>query len=206
MPAQDQRLTYEVIKSEKGLELHTPRLVIRSFRESDIPALIEYLSTDEPMVRRVMKIEPDEEGIRKHWLPMRNKDPFGDPDWLSMLIELKSEARVVGNVGYGITVIDASHKLGCIGWSLSPPYQGQGIAKEAAWAILGLMFDHLGIHRVHARTGEDNAPSWRLMERLGMTREAHFRLSHTNLQGEWADEYIYAILDSEWNAAKRQTV
>jgi len=32
-----------------------------------------------------------------------------------------------------------------------------------------------------------------------MRREAHFRESHT-VEGEWRDEYIYAVLASEWNS------
>jgi RimJ/RimL family protein N-acetyltransferase len=38
------------------------------------------------------------------------------------------------------------------------------------------------------------------MERLGMRREAHFR-EHKLIKGTWDDQYIYAILQSEWSAA-----
>jgi len=31
-------------------------------------------------------------------------------------------------------------------------------------------------------------------------RNSRFRLSHTNLAGEWDDEFIYEILKSEWDA------
>jgi RimJ/RimL family protein N-acetyltransferase len=40
------------------------------------------------------------------------------------------------------------------------------------------------------------------MERLGMRREAHFRESHTNLAGQWDDEFVYAILKTEWDSVK----
>jgi RimJ/RimL family protein N-acetyltransferase len=48
-----------------------------------------------------------------------------------------------------------------------------------------------------ARCDVRNDPSWRLMERLGMRREAHFR-EHAIFKGEWDQEYIYAILRREW--------
>jgi RimJ/RimL family protein N-acetyltransferase len=35
------------------------------------------------------------------------------------------------------------------------------------------------------------------MERLGMRREAHFKESHV-VEGEWRDEFIYAVLADEW--------
>jgi RimJ/RimL family protein N-acetyltransferase len=41
-----------------------------------------------------------------------------------------------------------------------------------------------------------NEPSWRLMERLGMRREAHFR-HHEFFKGEWADCFVYAMLAEE---------
>lgn len=34
-----------------------------------------------------------------------------------------------------------------------------------------------------------------------MRREAHLRERHTNLDGQWVDEYIYAVLRSEWDGA-----
>jgi len=35
------------------------------------------------------------------------------------------------------------------------------------------------------------------MEKIGMRREGHFRQSDL-VRGEWRDEYLYAMLESEW--------
>ena len=196
---------YRLEKTKSGIRLHTDRLIVRSFEPRDIPALLEYLSAGDPMVARVMRPAPTSDSIKTYWEPMRRIDPYGDPGWLSLMIEGKAEGKVIGNVGYGITVINETHKLGSVGWSTSPAHRGKGLATEAARAVLGFLFEHLGIHRVSARTGFANKPSWRLMERLGMRREAHLRFSHTNLPGEWDDEYIYAILRSEWETMARQS-
>ena len=53
------------------------------------------------------------------------------------------------------------------------------------------------LHAIESRSSVWNEPSWKLMERLGMRREAHFRESHL-VNGEWRDEYIYAVLANEW--------
>ena len=84
-----------------------------------------------------------------------------------------------------------------MGWLLGRRYQGRGLATEAVSALVTYCFQNLGLHRISARTGADNASSWRLMERLGMRREADFRESHI-VEGEWRDEYIYVILTKEW--------
>ena len=42
-------------------------------------------------------------------------------------------------------------------------------------------------------------PSARVLERLGMRREAHFVRSEF-IKGEWTDEVVYAMLEEEWRA------
>lgn len=188
-----------------GMRIVTERLVVRPLQDSDVPDLLEYLSAGDPMIERVMGLTPSREAIVKYWQPMHSINPYeDDPEWLSLLIELASEEKVVGNIGFGIRAIDSQHKHGSIGWALSPFYRGRGIATEAATSMLDFLFRVRRLHRVQARTGRGNAPSWRLMERLGMRREAHFRGSHTDLDGMWADEFVYAILRCEWATRGRE--
>lgn len=56
-----------------------------------------------------------------------------------------------------------------IGWRLREDAWGQGYALEAATAALDLAFDRFALDQVHAITLTDNAASWGLMRRLGMT-------------------------------------
>ena len=121
---------YKLEKTTCGIRLITHRLVVRPFEPADIPALIEYLSSGDPMVERVMKIAPTPEAVEGYWGPMRRVDPFGDPEWLSLMIHVKSEGKAIGNVGYRINVINPTHKLGNIGWSVSPAYRGQGTRQK----------------------------------------------------------------------------
>ncbi len=64
-----------------------------------------------------------------------------------------------------------------LGWVLDPAREGHGYATEAVAALLPVCFDGLptglGLRRVTALCFADNIGSWRLMERLGMRREAH---------------------------------
>ena len=94
------------------------------------------------------------------------------------------------------------HQRGELGYIFDPTYHGQGYATEAAAAMLGLGFTEFGFHRISASCDARNTPSYKLMERLGMRREAHF-IHNEFFKGEWGDELIYAILQSEWTAAAR---
>ena len=94
-------------------------------------------------------------------------------------------------------------RQGELGFSFNPTYGGRGLATEAVYAALGYGFTSLGLHRIFAGVDTRNERSWKLMERIGMRREAHF--IHANLEGEeWIDDFTYAILESEWQP-KRAT-
>ena len=85
-----------------------------------------------------------------------------------------------------------------IGFALGVNYQGKGLALEAVVAVMSFGFDTLQTHRFYAQTDSQNIPAWKLMERLGMRREAHFH--HDRLDnGEWRDTYLYAIISEEWD-------
>ena len=51
-----------------------------------------------------------------------------------------------------------------------------------------------------ARLDARNTASAKVLERLGMVREAHLR-ENEFVKGEWTDEVDYAILEDEWRAA-----
>jgi RimJ/RimL family protein N-acetyltransferase len=51
------------------------------------------------------------------------------------------------------------------------------------------------VGRIDAR----NQGSARVLERLGLRREAHF-VSNEIMHGEWTDEVVYALLEDEWRA------
>jgi RimJ/RimL family protein N-acetyltransferase len=89
-----------------------------------------------------------------------------------------------------------------VGWILDPEYHGRGYATEAANTLLDLAFGPADMHRVVARCDARNERSWRLMERLGMRREAHFR-EHAIVKGAWDEEFIYAMLWQEWQDLRR---
>jgi RimJ/RimL family protein N-acetyltransferase len=66
---------------------------------------------------------------------------------------------------------------------------------------MGYGFTSLGLHRIQAGTGAQNVDSWRVMERLGMRREAWLREAERQ-DGVWQDVVIYAALADEWLAGE----
>jgi RimJ/RimL family protein N-acetyltransferase len=85
-------------------------------------------------------------------------------------------------------------ELGC---TLNFNQHGKGFATEALAEILNLLFQKLNKHRVIASIDPRNEKSIRLVERLGMRKEAHFRKSLW-MNNEWVDDLVYAILKEDW--------
>lgn len=86
-----------------------------------------------------------------------------------------------------------------VGYIFNPRHAGQGYAAEAVQAMLGWGFDGLGAHRIFARLDALNTASVKVVERLGLRREAHLR-QNDRFNGVWGDEYVYALLRAEWAA------
>ena len=63
--------------------------------------------------------------------------------------------------------------------------------------IVDFGFRALGLHRITAATGPDNAASRAVLERLGFTYEGHMR-DHVFTNGDWRDSVLYAVLEHEW--------
>jgi len=55
-----------------------------------------------------------------------------------------------------------------IGYSVLPVYRRQGYAFEAVQALVGWAFAQQSVKRITAACSPDNAPSVRILERLGM--------------------------------------
>jgi aminoglycoside 6'-N-acetyltransferase len=101
---------------------------------------------------------------------------------------------VVGDIT--LWAVDESLSLGEMSWVFDPEASGHGWATEAARAVLGLAFDHYGMHRVRARMDARNTASARLCERLGFRREGLLR-KDWYISGEWTDTLVYGMLAGE---------
>jgi RimJ/RimL family protein N-acetyltransferase len=72
-----------------------------------------------------------------------------------------------------------AHRQGELGFVVHPAHQGRGCATEASRPLLAFAFETLGLHRVVGRLEPRNADSARVLEKLGMRREAHL------VENEW---------------------
>ena len=106
---------------------------------------------------------------------------FAQHGWGFWAVEERASTTLIGLCGLAHVRFEAFFTPAVeIGWRLSTPWHGQGLAREAAEIALDFAFDSLGLGRVVSFTVPANAASWKLMERLGMRRVGEF--DHPNLQ------------------------
>lgn len=175
--------------------LRTERLDLRPHRTDDLDDLYAFHSRPE-VVRYTPWPVRDREETRKALEKKLAQDVLTEPgQWLVLAIELRETGTVIGEVL--LKWASETDRQGEIGYALHTDYHGKGLATEAAREMLRLGFEDLGLHRIGAVLDDRNTPSALLLERLGMRREGHL-LECTFFKGEWASEYVYALLEDEW--------
>ena len=119
-----------------------------------------------------------------------------DAQQLRFAVVLPKTNEVIGDVSMWCSPGDRLQAE--IGYVVNPRFHGRGYATEAVTEVLRMGFEEAGLHRITANADARNAASIRVIERIGMRREAHFVQSVYD-KGEWVDEVEYGILAEEWH-------
>lgn len=179
--------------------LLTERLALRPHRMDDLDDLFAFHSLPEVVRYTPWPVRDREETRAALERKLSQGELTEVGQWLVLAIELRETGTVIGEVL--LKWASETDRQGEIGFALHSAYEGKGLAAEAAREVLRLGFEELGLHRIVAVLVDHNTASARLLERLGMRREAH-HLHATYFKGEWTNEYVYALLDDEWRAAQ----
>jgi len=174
--------------------LNTKRLIIRNFRDDDYKDLYEYLSDPKTYI-----FEPGQPITLKKSKKLcmeRSKNN------IFIAIELKQEKKMVGHI-YFNRIEPKEYDIFEIGYIFNKKYQGNGYATEAAKKIIEYAFLDYKIHKIIAGCDSKNKKSWKLLERLGMSREGKFKQNAYFRKDEkeepiWHDAYSYGILREQY--------
>jgi RimJ/RimL family protein N-acetyltransferase len=172
--------------------LQTPRLTIRRVTPADLSRYMDY---------RTYPYDMTEDRARSLIDRMQGLDPGVPGQWFLFGVELAESHILIGDCAF--LVSQEEPREAELGYILDPAYHGKGLAFEAASAVLDYAFDAFNLHRVIAHVDIENAPSIRVLERLGFRREAHFVRNYW-FKEKWIDEYLYATLQEEWTARERK--
>ena len=164
-------------------EIRTERLLLRPFRLSDIEDVLEYGSDPE-------------------WAAFFDR-PY-DRDWVEDMVAravltswderpsfaMQLDGRVVGMVELWL----GSRSIADLSYEVARPHWGKGLAPEAARAVVDWGFREMSLRKVDSYANSRNRRSWRVMEKIGMTREGLMRRELGR------DSVAYGVLREEWTS------
>jgi RimJ/RimL family protein N-acetyltransferase len=178
--------------------IRTERLLLRAFEPADFDAV--YAMRSNPDIVRLLYwgVQTQDEARAALEQKVAARALHAEGDVLSLAVVLTSTDEVVGDLL--LHWVSREHGTAEVGFIAHPDHQGRGYTTEAARPLLRIAFEDLGLHRVIGRTEARNTASARVLEKLGMRREAHF-VENEWVKGEWQSELVYAILDREWRDA-----
>jgi len=150
--------------SDASPTLDTPRLRLRDARPSDAESLLAITAYDGAFARDVEDATT---------ILTRIRDDQRSGSTLHWIVCLREDGAPVGNVGFyrGLGVPGPEREAE-IGYAFVPSARGRGLAGEAVRRACRYGFERLGLARVVAFTEPDNAPSRRLLARLGFLEDA----------------------------------
>lgn len=174
--------------------MRTERLVLRFVDASDAEALTAY--RNDPGVAALQTWEVPYPLERAQKLAQRHEGLTDFEQGRGHQVAVLRDGALVGDVFVGL---DEQGGIADLGYSFSTAAQGQGLAFEAVDALVADLVERVGVHRLSAELSQDNLPSIRLLERLGMTFESLTEKSFW-WRGEWDDNLYYAMSAEQWRA------
>ena len=178
------------------IELESERLIFRKFRQDDFPVVFDWLNNCENMKYRSSEPKTEEEAHQ----------------YLDWAISCAEQENCI-NFRYAVILKDTHELIGScelyytnkdpaeLAWELHRNYWRKGYGTEIGLTLLKLGFATLKLRRIVADCNTLNVGSYRIMEKIGMRREAHYvkcYRGNSMLNHIWCDKYLYAILQEEW--------
>ena len=184
--------------------METPRLVLRSFEDTDLDDLYR-LRSDESVMHHFPRTNTREECRQALQLAMSFNDRYGY--WFGPVIE-KQTGKFTGFAGIAEVLFEVPFAPATeIGWSLLPEFWGRGYATEAARAWLDFAFTQAGKEEVVSFAVRGNHRSRAVMERLGMRRDPSRDFDHPSVPPDRPDlkrHVVHAISRQQWLALQEE--
>ncbi|PJE97796.1 GNAT family N-acetyltransferase [Streptomyces carminius] len=179
-------------------ELHTERLLLRAWRDSDLEPWVA-LNAD-PEVGAYFPAPLTREGSREAM--DRYRAAIEERGWGWWALEVRATGEFVGCAG--VDPLDGRrppHRGVQTGWRLARSAWGRGYATEAARAAVEFGFGELGLPEIVAVAVAGNHRSLAVMRRLGMVHDPAGDFDDPDVpDGPLRRNVVYRLPAEEWRA------
>lgn len=151
--------------------IETPRLILRTWKDSDLKIFQEMNSNPIVMEFFLNKLSFDETSLFFE----RIQKEFTEKNYGLYAVELKATNEFIGFTGFHYTNMDTDF-CPCveIGWRYTNRAWGNGYATEAAKACLEYAKENMNLKEVYSFTSVPNKRSENVMRKIGMLKIKSF--------------------------------
>ena len=170
--------------------LETDRLILRKFQLNDAENMFINWAASPEVTRYVTWFPHSSVEISRNvieaWI-----DEYQEPDYYQWAIVLKERGDdPIGSIS--VVAHDDRLMIAHIGYCIGRRWWHRGIMTESLQAVIGFLFDAVGVMRIESRHDPRNPHSGAVMRKCGMQYEGTMRKSDINNQG-FCDASWYAI-------------
>lgn len=179
--------------SLEPVEIRTDRLLLRDFTTADLDGVYGIVGDDAVTSWLSFNTRCRDEAQTMLTGILERQQAQPRSEYYLAITPADTPPDVIGFIRLGLGGVQAAD----LGYALLPSHWGQGLAYEAATAMIDFAFTALGLHRLTANIGPANAASIRLVQTLGFSYEGTIR-DHVHTNGAWRDSRSYSLLAPEW--------
>ncbi|KXZ23640.1 acetyltransferase [Bacillus nakamurai] len=169
--------------------LETERLILREIEKDDAEQIFACFSNSD--VTRYYGQELFESIEQAEKLAELFKHQFNEKRGIRWGIGRKDAEGIIGTVGFHAWV--PKHRRAQAGYEIHPEYWRNGYAFEAVSNVLSYGFEVMKLCRIGAVVFLDNAPSHKLLTKMGFQMEGVLR-GYMNQNGMSHDTNVYSLL------------
>ena len=176
----------------------TDRLILRTIDDSDALEQDRLLNTPTVMAR-LGGVKELHEIEAKH---AKSQALYATAGFSFLFMVEKASGEMVGHCGIKRVDNPLAPNVGDheIGWLVREDRWRRGYAEEAMRAVLEWAFGRVAAPYVVALTSEANVGSWKLMEKLGMTRRKDLDFEDPDYPPEDRTIIQYSLTKEEWES------
>ena len=173
----------------KTRTITTENLILRPFREEDVPAITAEMNDPEVVkTTHAMSYPFPEENVRR-WIGGMSASWEKGSSFVFAVTSRETGAMY----GFICLVAEPRDYRAELGYAYGRSHWGKGIGTEACKAVIDFGFQVLELHKIYARHFASNPASGRVMQKSGMEYEGTQK-SHDYKDGRFEDVVSYGIL------------
>lgn len=177
------------------MKIETSRLTIRDNIKSDLDEHHRLMSDSEIMSYikdiQTYSLEESKENLD---FSIKESQRGNDRKCYFFAIVDRITDMYIGSIGFTILEKNECGGNAELGYFILKEHWNKGYTTEAAEAVVKFAFEKVKLHKISTGCILENSNSEKIMNKLGMVKEAHLKL-HVLHNGKWKDRVEYATFN-----------